>query len=96
MSSHYKQIDGKKYSAALLEIADGLVAGQGDGRISAEDATKLFDKLANDGQYSDLEKATVAYIRENYKWTDAGDAALRALVRVWAATDHGKKTSDEV
>lgn len=90
MSSHYKQIDGKKYSAALLEIADGLVAGQGDGRISAEDAAELFNKLANDGQYSDLEKATIAYIRENYKWTDAGDAALRAFVRVWAATGHGK------
>ena len=40
MSSHYKQIDGKKYSA--LKFADGLVAGN-DGRISAEDATKLFD-----------------------------------------------------
>jgi hypothetical protein len=85
MSSHYKQIDGKKYSAELLEIADGLVAGQGDGRISAEDAAVLFDKLAKDHKYTDLEKDTIAYIRENYNWTEAGDAALRFAVRVWAA-----------
>ncbi len=88
MSSHYKQIDGKKYSAALLAKADELVAGKGDGRISADDAAELFDMLAKDGKYSDLEKATIAYIRENeekYKWTEAGDKALRFAVRVWAA-----------
>ena len=85
MSSHYKQIDGKKYSAELLDIADDLVAGKGDGRISAEDAGDLFNKLAKDGKYTDLEKTTVSYIRENYKWTDAGDAVLRFAVRSWAA-----------
>ena len=85
MSSHYKQIDGKKYSAELLEIADGLVAGSGDGRISVDDAAVLFDKLAKDHKYTDLEKDTISYIRENYNWTDAGDAALRFAIRVWAA-----------
>jgi hypothetical protein len=85
MSSHYKQIDGKKYSAELLEIADGLVAGKGDGRISAEDAGELFEKLATDHKYTDLEKDTISYIRENYNWTKAGDAALRFAVRSWAA-----------
>lgn len=98
MSSHYKQIDGKKYSAALLAEADRLVEGQGDGRISLEDAGDLFDMLANDGKYSDLEKATIAYIRANekYKFTKAGDAALRAFIRVWAASGHGKTTSDDI
>lgn len=85
MSSHYKQIDGKKYSAALLAKADELVAGKGDGRISAEDAADLFDMLAKDHKYTDLEKDTIAYIRENYNWTEAGDKALRFAVRVWAA-----------
>lgn len=85
MASYYKQIDRVKYSAELLEIADGLVAGKGDGRISADDAAALFDKLAKDGKYTDLEKTTIAYIRDNYNWTDAGDTALRFAVRVWAA-----------
>ena len=88
MASHYRQIDGVKYSAELLDIADGLVAGKGDGRISADDAADLFDKLAKDGKYTDLEKTTIAYIRSEaspYKWTEAGDKALRFAVRVWAA-----------
>lgn len=85
MASHYRQIDGKKYSAELLDIADSLVAGKGDGRISAEDAGELFTKLATDHKYTDLEKDTIEYIRNNYKWTDAGDAALRFAVRSWAA-----------
>ena len=85
MASHYRQIDGKKYSAELLDIADGLVAGKGDGRISAEDAGALFTKLATDHKYTDLEKDTIEYIRNNYKWTEAGDAALRFAVRSWAA-----------
>ena len=86
MASHYRQIDGKKYSAELLDIADALVAGKGDGRISAEDAGELFDKLAKDHKYTDLEKDTIAYIHENYNWTEAGDKALRFAVRSWAAT----------
>jgi len=85
MSSHYKQIDGKKYSAALLAKADELVAGKGDGRISAEDAAELFEMLANDHKYTDLEKDSIEYIRGNYNWTEAGDKALRFAVRVWAA-----------
>ena len=85
MSSHYKQIDGKKYSAALLAKADELVAGKGDGRISADDAAELFDMLAKDHKYSDLEKDSIEYIRENHNWTEAGDKALRFAVRVWAA-----------
>ncbi len=91
MSSHYKQIDGKKYSAALLAKADELTEGKGDGRISADDAAQLFDMLANDGKYSDLEKTTISYIRQNYNWTDAGDKVLRFAVRVWAAERGAKK-----
>ena len=53
-------------------------------RISADDAADLFDKLAKDGKYTDLEKTTIAYIRDTYNWT-SGDKALRFAVRVWAA-----------
>ena len=89
--SFYKQIDGKKYSRRLLDCADELVAGKGDGRISEDDAAKLYDTLENDGKYTDLEKDTVAYIRKNYRWTDAGDAYLRGAIRSWA----GKRGADK-
>ncbi len=86
MASHYKQIDGKKYSAALLEAADKMVAGQGDGRISKEDAETLFSMLGNDHKYTDLEKETMSYIRDNYKFTETGDEYIRKEIRSWAAT----------
>ena len=89
-TSFYKQIDGKQYSRRLLDLADSLVAGQGDGRISVADADKIFDALENDGKYTDLEKDTIAYIRARYNWTDAGDAALRGAIRVWAGVRGAK------
>ena len=97
MSSHYKQIDGKKYSAALLEAADEMVAGKGDGRISVDDAEKLLGLLKRDGKYSDLEKETLSYIRQNYTWTEQGDAFLRGAVRSWAAIrGHQRQSSAPV
>ena len=65
--------------------ADELVAGKDDGRISAEDSAELFEMLAHDHKYTDLEKDSIEYIRGNYKWTEADDKALRFAVRVWAA-----------
>ena len=92
MSSHYKQIKGIKYSAALLAKADELVAGQGDGRISLEDAEVLFGMLGNDGTYSDLEKRSISYVRDNYKFTEQGDLFLRKQIRSWAAIRGHKKS----
>ena len=83
--SFYKQINGEQYSRRLLDWADEAVAGRGDGRISVTDSEELLDMLIADGRYSTLEKKTVKYIRENYKWTEAGDAYLRGAVRSWAA-----------
>jgi len=88
MASHYKQIDGKKYSAALLEAADNMMAGKGDGRISVSDAEALLNMISNDGKYTDLEKETIAYLREDespYKFTEAADAFFRGAIRSWAA-----------
>ncbi len=84
--AYYKTIDGKKYDGELLEFAEKAVAGVGDGRISVKDAEGLL-KLVKDGDtYTDIEKATVAYIREKYKWTEEADAWFRTEIRKWAAT----------
>ena len=88
MASHYKQIDGKKYSASLLAAADEMMAGKGDGRISVQDAKDLFELISGDGKYSDLEKDTIEYIRSeesSYKFTDAADEYFRGAIRSWAA-----------
>ena len=84
--SYYKTIDGKDYDREMLEIADEAVAGVGDGRISIEDAQQLLGAVKDANKYTDIEKATMKYIRENYKFTYAADQWFRTEIRKWAAT----------
>lgn len=84
--SYYKEIDGKKYDRELLDLADQLTAGRGDGRLSKDDAAKLLEGVKDGGSYTDIEKETMAYIRDNYQWTDAADEWFRTEIRKWAAT----------
>ena len=93
--SYYKVIDGKKYDRALLEAAEAAVAGTGDGRISRGDAEKLLEQVKDGDKYTDVEKATVRYIRDNFKWTDKADDWFRAQVRSWAAERGHTKGGDE-
>ncbi len=84
-NSYYKNIDGKNYDREMLEIADEAVAGVGDGRISLEDAQKLLGAVKDANKYTDIEKATMKFIRENYRFTYASDQWFRKEIRKWAA-----------
>lgn len=84
--SYYKVIDGKKYDAEVIELAEKLTAGAGDGRLSKADAEQLLEAVMDGGTYTDIEKDTMAYVRDNYKWTDAADDWFRTEIRKWAAT----------
>jgi len=86
--SYYKQIDGKRYKAETLKKADEAVAGVGDGRISKADAEKVFATISDGHTYTQVEKDTMHYIRENYKWTPEADELFRKKVRSWAAKGH--------
>ena len=83
---YYKTIDGNKYDGELLELADKLTQGGGDGRISKADASEILEAVKDGGSYTDIEKETMAYVRDNYKWTDAADEWFRTEIRKWAAT----------
>lgn len=83
---YYKTIDGKKYDGELIELADSLTSGGGDGRISKEDASKLLDAVKDGASYTEVEKDTMSYIRDNYKWTEAADEWFRTEIRKWAAS----------
>ena len=85
---YYTTIDGIKMDKSLLEAADAAVAGAGDGRISLADAEKLLAAVKDGDSYTDVEKATVKHIRENYKWTDEADAWFRAEINKWNLTGH--------
>lgn len=84
--AYYKTIDGKKYDGELLELAEKLTAGAGDGRLSVADAGQLLEAVKDGDSYTDIEKDTIAYVRDNYKWTEAADEWFRTEVRKWAAT----------
>jgi hypothetical protein len=84
--SYYKIINGVKYDKEMLRIADEAVAGAGDGRISIEDAKKLLEAVKDGDTYTDIEKETMKYIRDNYKFTQAADEWFRTEIRKWAAT----------
>ena len=84
--TYYKTIDGKDYNREMLEIADEAVAGAGDGRISIENAKKLLGAVKDANKYTDIEKATMKYIRDNYKFTDASDQWFRTEIQKCAGT----------
>lgn len=82
-------IGGKKYDEMMVEAAKIAVKGQGDGRIGRADA-RLICKAARpsaDGRssYDALEKATMAYVRKNFKFTPSGDVAVRKFIAIQAA-----------
>lgn len=84
--AYYKTINGKKYDGEILELADKSVAGKGDGRISLDDAKKLLSAVKDGDDYTDVEKDTMKYIRDNYKWTDEADKWFRSEIAKWAAS----------
>lgn len=84
--SYYKTIDGKKYDGEIIELAEKLTSGAGDGRLSKADAEQLLEAVMDGNSYTDIEKDTMAYVRENFKWTEAADEWFRTEIRKWAAT----------
>ena len=70
MASYYKTIDGKNYDKAILDMAKASVAGQGDGRISLNDAKKIVRLIQDGGKVTDIEKRSLQYILKKYKFTD--------------------------
>jgi chromosome segregation ATPase len=86
--SYYKQIDGKRYKAITLLKADEAIAGKGDGRISKADAEEIFSTISDGKSYTQVEKDTMKYLRDNYNWTEGADALFRTKVRSWAAKGH--------
>jgi hypothetical protein len=69
--SYYKSINGVNYDKGLLDRADALTDGRGDGRISEKDAEDLFKDAMDGGKITRIERRTLEYILLNYNCTDA-------------------------
>lgn len=83
--SYYKTIDGKKMDGHLLEMAEEAVKGAGDGRISRADAEIILNAVKDGGDYTEVEKDTMEYIRDNFNWTESADDWFRSQIAAWAA-----------
>jgi len=66
---YYVTINNQKYDRVLLEMADSLVEGQGDGRISKLELQMLFEKTGDANKVTDIEKNTLKYIIDHYNCT---------------------------
>jgi len=85
----FTEIDGKKYDRELIEIVEEITSKNEE--IELEGSKKLFEKIKDYDDYTNVEKRTVNYIRRKYKFTDEANKWLRTEIRRWAATR--KRTS---
>jgi len=88
--SYYKQINNKKYDKGMLEAADTAVEGKGDGRVSIDDAKKIFKEAVDGDKITECEYDTLDYIKANYKWTEKSTEWLNNALTKWEV-DHPRK-----
>ena len=87
----FMKIKGKKYDRELIEIAQELTEKEEE--IKLEGSKKLFLKIKDYDDYTNIEKRTVGYIRKEFKFTSEADQWLRSEIRRWGAT-RNKETKD--
>merc|ERR1712039_219531 len=79
------KINGKQYDKEMILAARRATRGSKNVVVSKDDAKQIFEAARPDGNtgrstYDRVEKATMAYIRSKYTFTDAANALLRKLV----------------
>lgn len=74
--SYYKTIDGQRYDRKVLELAEELIQGRGDGRISKNDASQLLESVQDGRGITEIETKSLFYLLENYNFTDSARSWL--------------------
>ena len=78
--AYYKIIKGIKYDRQLIELAEKLTEGQGDGRLSLKDVQKLHDATLDGGGTTTVELWTLNYIITEFKVTDKAIGWLKEKI----------------
>jgi len=89
--SYYKQIDGKKYDAGMIQAAITATEGKNDGRISEKDAKTVFQEAVDGDRITECEYETIEYIKANFKWTDKALAWFDKALSRWEEEHPRKK-----
>ncbi|MDF3819776.1 OmpA family protein [Leptospira sp. 96542] len=82
--SYYRTMNGKQYDNELLEIVEKATK-RSKAPIGKNIAKTLFEAIKDGNDYTDIEKRTVKYIRDNFKFQSDADEYLRTEIRKWAA-----------
>jgi outer membrane protein OmpA-like peptidoglycan-associated protein len=82
--SYYRTIKGKQYDRGLLEIVE-KASKRSKAPLNKNIAKSLFDAIIDGGDYTDVEKRTLKYIRDNFNFAKEADEYLRTEIRKWAA-----------
>ena len=89
----FEVIEGKRYDRELIKVAKDLTNNNEE--ITIEGSKKLFTRIRDYDDYTQIEKQTVAYIRKKYKFTAEANQWLRKEIRKWASTKtRGKNVND--
>jgi len=73
-SSYYQTIDGMKLDRGIIDECRKAVAG--DGRVTVDDAKKVFVEIADGGRATACERWTVRYCLQEFKWSEAAQTWL--------------------
>tara|TARA_B100000575_G_scaffold259439_1_gene231686 strand:- start:316 stop:756 length:441 start_codon:yes stop_codon:yes gene_type:complete len=69
-TSYYKVINGERYDRSLILLAENLIKGQGDGRISENDMKNLISCALDGNKITDCEKNTLKFITTQFNTTN--------------------------
>ena len=77
---YYEIICDVKYDRKLLDLARKLIKGQGDGRISENDATQIVEEVKDGNKITIIEKQTIQYIIDNFNYTEPAISILLSVI----------------
>lgn len=78
--AYYKTIKGIRYDRKLIELAEKLTEGRGDGRLSVEDVQKLHEASLDGRGTTTVERWTLDYIISTFKVTDKAVTWLKEKI----------------
>jgi len=85
--SYYKVIDGVKYDRGLLDMVEKFAA---DGQIGYPEAKKLWVEAEDGHKVTDIERATLKYATDNYKFTDKAANFLKVYMEAGTHSSYYK------
>jgi len=92
--SYYQTIEGVSCDKAIIDACTEAVVGQGDGRVSLEDAEKVFAKIKDAGTVTKNEVWTLRYCLSEYNFTEAASDWITSQVKAMTQWD-GEKFAKE-